>query len=126
MIISSIIFILLQLTVAGASTIQIGNFILFIFNTLYSIIITALVIPTYKEHKLIMKDYEQRNSPQAKILADREAEVIKKYGSDIAEIKHSLNNLTNQLQVALKRKEDEPEWVDVLKAINKLNDRLDN
>lgn len=136
-----IIFILIQAQVTGFTMVQIITYIIAIINILVLIIMTGLVKPTYNKvlkheeyHsdvvevinkvKILHTDYINRISPQALELSKIEKDKLEKFERDIAEIKHNLNNLTNQLGPLLKKLSDEPDMTDLLKAINKLNDKL--
>ena len=125
MLISTIIIVLLQGYVLGFSTLaQLINYALLVVNGIYTLVITVFIVPTYKQHKLNTKDYNDRNNPSAVELRTLEKTKIDKMEKDIAEIKHAQNNLTTQLTPLLKKLNDEPDLGDLLKAINKLNDKL--
>jgi hypothetical protein len=94
MLIINLLFVILQITSNVTIAIQVGNFILFILNSIY----TILIIPTYREHKLNTKYREEMTSSKAKILEDRDEEIIRQYGSDIEGIKKSIHNIDLALQ----------------------------
>lgn len=117
-------YILMQSILTLSNFAQIINYIFLVINCIYTIVMTVFIVPTWREHKLNTKDYNDRNSPAALRLKIIEEERIEKQSKDIADIKHTLNNLTNQLTIAIKRKEDEPDWQEFMDIVNKLNNKL--
>lgn len=130
---SSIIlyFTILQISTNLPVIAQFANYILLMINGVYTVVMTVFIVPTWREHKTLVKDYNERVSNSSSELKNIEKarlvameHKVNKVEKDISEINHSIKNLTNQLSTALKRKEDEPDWEEFIKLVNKLNAKL--
>lgn len=97
MVLGLLCFYILQITVGLPIIVQILNYGLLVINTIYTIIITVFIVPTYREHKLLIKDYNDRHSPNAVIaikeLKDKEKEEFKEIITTLKELKHDVNQL---------------------------------
>lgn len=113
-------YVLLQSSIIGFPIIvQIVNYVMLVINAVYTLIFATYIAPTYKEHKIMMKDYNDRISPAAIELAKIEKEKVNKCLEDIATIKHTLNNQQNALSGALERREDLQDLIETLQALTK-------
>ncbi len=131
MLLGSIILTLLQANLTLPIILQMIDYILLVVNAIYTLVFTVFVVPTYKEHKALVKDYNDRSAPaniELKNIDKNKVSAMEaklnKMETDISELNHTVKNMSNQLQVALKRKEDEPDWEDFIKIVNKLNEKL--
>ena len=89
-------FIILQASIVLPTVAQIINYILLIVNTVY----TIFIIPTYKEYKALVKDYNDRNSPQylaaIAIIKEKEKEEFKEIIDAIKDLKHDVTQLRQE------------------------------
>lgn len=120
----TIIYIILQTTVTVTTVAQVINYILLIVNAIYTVVVTVFIIPTWKEHKALVEDYNNRKAPSTAELRAIEKAIIEKQGKDISEIKHSINQLSNQLEVALTDKLKAPDVEEILTLISELRSDL--
>lgn len=131
---------ILQIGTLGIPFVQLINYVIMLFNFVVGIIITVVVIPTYLEHKQhkeqhiknvsnnikieeVYKDYSNRTSPQALELSKIERQKMDKLEKDISDIKHQLSNLINPIKLALERKDNEPDWNEIVILLKELKDR---
>ncbi len=89
-------FIILQASIVLPTVAQIINYILLIVNTVY----TIFIIPTYKEYKALVKDYNDRNSPKylaaIEVIKQKEKEEFKEIIDTIKDLKHDIKQLRQE------------------------------
>ncbi len=116
--------ILQTVTLFGLS--QIITYLLMILNFVYTIFVSAFVIPAYNDHKLIKMDYLNRTSPQAIELKRINDEKMVRYENDIKDILHKFNNPSQQIAPLLARMDNEPDMDELFKLMKDIKQELHN
>jgi hypothetical protein len=114
-----IFLFLIQVSAVGLPVVQIINYIMLIINALYTLVFSVVIGPAYKDHKAVVKDYNDRMAPASIELTKIEIDKVNKSLEDISTIKHTLNNQQNVLTTALKEKEDLQDLIETLQELVK-------
>jgi signal transduction histidine kinase len=91
------LLVILQVVSTISTLAQFANYILLLVNGIYTIIMTVFIVPTWKEHKNLVQDYNNRTSINyinaSKELKDKEKEEFQEIIKAIKDIKHDINQL---------------------------------
>ncbi len=119
---ATLLLIILQATATLPLVAQIANYILLVVNAIY----TLFIIPTYREYRAVVKDYNDRTSPKyleaIKIIQDKEKEEFIEIIAAIKDIKHDVNAIRQErvnLDVVFKQMDEIQE--DIRSLRNKSN-----
>lgn len=89
------LLIILQAGINITALLQLSNYIFIAINALYTVFMTLIVRPAYKEHVIMYKDYELRKNPDTistlKKIADKEEQEYKEIVDFIKKLDNKLD-----------------------------------